>query len=433
MPDDVPLAQQPGQLTMSACPGGAISLGPGVATPSVSSSAPAVPLPAITPWLSGLARWDGFYAVIFSAVVALAAASGSGTARVIALAALAAMLPWYLLVGRPHMARAETGSDRRAYLYLAGELLLFAVAASQDPGAWFLAFAVCPLCFHMLQARAAIVPAVAFNLIGAAALAYREPNHNGYWQAAVTALFGIAFSWVYSGFVLGAIEQWRAQAELNAQLDRTRAELAQVSRQAGVLAERQRLAGDIHDTLAQGFSSILMLIQAADAQLEAAPSTVRGQLALAAQTARENLAEARTLVGNLAPAQLEPGNLEEALRRIAARAREELGVGATFETSGPRRQLAASTEVVLLRTGQEAIANVRKHAAAQKVTIRLTYLEDPAVLLEVTDDGAGFDPALVTGGYGLRGMRMRVDEVGGRVLVTSRPGQGTSVLVEVPG
>jgi signal transduction histidine kinase len=403
MPDDIPLAQPPGQLS----------------------------LPAITPWLSGLARWDRFYAVIFAAVVALAAASGSGTARVIVLAALAAMLPWYVLVGRPHLARTERGSDRRAYLYLAGELVLFAVAASQDPGVWFLAFALCPLCFHLLQARAAIVPAVALNLIGAAALAYREPNHNGYWQAAVTALFGITFSWVYSGFVLGTIEQWRAQAALNAQLDQTRAELARVSRQAGVLAERQRLAGEIHDTLAQGFSSILMLIQAADAQLASAPGTARGQLTLAAQTARENLAEARTLVGALAPAQLEPGNLEDALRRIAARAEDELGVRATFATSGPRRQLAASTEVVLLRAGQEAIANVRKHSGAQSVAIRLTYAES-AVRLEVTDDGAGFDPAAASGGYGLRGMRVRASEAGGRVQVTSRPGQGTCVLAEVP-
>jgi signal transduction histidine kinase len=404
MPDDVPLAQQPGQLS----------------------------LPVTTPWLTGLARWDRFYAVIFAAVVALAAASGSGPARVIVLAALAAMLPWYVLVGRPQMARTEGGSDRRAYVYLTGELVLFAVAASQDPGVWFLAFALCPMCFYMLQARAAIVPAVILNLIGAAALAYREPNHNGYWQAAVLALFGITFSWVYSGFVLGTIEQWRAQAELNAQLEQTRAELARVSRQAGVLAERQRLAGEIHDTLAQGFSSILMLVQAADAQLEAAPSTARGQLALAAQTARENLAEARTLVGALAPAQLEPGNLEDALRRIAARAGDELGVRASFETSGSPRQLAANTEVVLLRTGQEAIANIRKHAAARTVAIRLTYAES-AVVLEVTDDGAGFDPALEAGGYGLRGMRTRADEAGGRVQVTSQPGQGTCVLVEVPG
>jgi signal transduction histidine kinase len=415
MPDDVPLAQQPRRLT-----------------PAPGESAPSVPLPTITPWLTGLASWDRFYAAVFAGVVVLAAATATGTSRVVALAALAAMLPWYVLVGRPHMARPETGSDRRAYLYLGGLILLFGLAVSRDPGVWFLAFALCPQCFHLLRARAAIVPAVILNLAGAGSVAYHEPNHYGYWQAGVTAVFGITFSWVYSGFVLGAIQQWLAQASLNAQLDQTRAELAQVSREAGVLAERQRLAGEIHDTLAQGFSSILMLIQAADTQLEAAPPTARAQLSLAAQTARENLAEARTLVGGLAQAQLEPGTLEDALRRIADRARAELRVRATFETHGAGRQLAAGTEVVLLRTGQEAIANVRKHAAAHSVAIRLTYAE-AVVRLEVTDDGVGFDPAVVNGGYGLRGMRVRVGEAGGRVQVTSRPGQGTAVLVEVPG
>jgi signal transduction histidine kinase len=441
MPDDVPLAQQPRPMTVgvgpdgqreprgSRCPPEPAAL-PSAVAPGESS--PSAPIPVLTPWLSGLASWDRFYAAVFAGVVILTVATATGSMRAVALAALAAMLPWYLLVGRPHMARPDTGSDGRAYLYLAGLILLFGLAVWKSPGVWFLAFALCPQCFHMLRAKAAIVPAVILNLAGAASVAYHDPNHYGYSQAAVVAVFGIAFSWVYSGFVLGAIEQWVAQAGLNLQLEQTRAELAQVSREAGVLAERQRLAGEIHDTLAQGFSSILMLIQAADPQLQAAPSTARAQLALAAQTARENLAEARTLVGGLAQAQLEPGTLEDALGRIAERARDELGVRATFETTGLGRQLAAGTEVVLLRTGQEAIANVRKHAAAQSVGIRLGYAE-AVVRLEVTDDGVGFDPAAVNGGYGLRGMRVRVAEAGGQVQVTSRPGQGTSVLVEVPG
>jgi signal transduction histidine kinase len=447
MPDDVPLAQQPRRLTVGSCPveaaepGGQDASAPagqdacapvGQAAAGPGPLTPSVPLPAITPWLTGLARWDRFYAAVFAAVVVLTAATASGSARVIALTALAAMVPWYLLVGRPAMARPDTGSDRRGYLYLAGLIMLFALADSQDPSVWFLAFALCPQCFHVLRARAAIWPAILLNLIGAGSIAYYEPNRSGYSQAVAVAAFAIVFCQAYSGFVLGVIEQWMAQAELNWQLEQTRAELALVSREAGVLAERQRLAGEIHDTLAQGFSSILMLIQAADAQLEPAPSTARNQLELAAQTARENLAEARMLVGGLASAQLGPGALEDALRRIAERAADELGVRATFETTGPGRQLAAGTEVVLLRTGQEAIANVRKHAAARSVAIRLSYAE-LAVRLEVSDDGVGFDPEVVNGGYGLRGMRMRVDEAGGQVHVTSRPGSGTSVQVEVPG
>jgi signal transduction histidine kinase len=175
-----------------------------------------------------------------------------------------------------------------------------------------------------------------------------------------------------------------------------------------------------------------MLIQAAEAQLERSPATARRQLGLAAQTARENLAEARTLVGGLASAQLQAGTLEDALRRLTERTSAELGLKASFAVDGTSRQLPAATEVVLLRTGQEALANVRKHAAACNVAVRLCYVGD-RVRLEVTDDGSGFDPALVSGGYGLRGMRARVDEAGGTMAVRSACAQGTSVQVEVPG
>ncbi|MBO0836572.1 MAG: sensor histidine kinase, partial [Actinobacteria bacterium] len=131
-------------------------------------------------------------------------------------------------------------------------------------------------------------------------------------------------------------------------------------------------------------------------------------------------------------AQLQAGTLTDALRRITERSAAELGITASFDASGPERQLPAATEVVLLRTGQEALANVRKHAAAGLVAVRLCYAADQ-VQLEVTDDGAGFDPAGVNGGYGLRGMRGRVAEAGGSVTVRSGHGEGTSVLVEVPG
>jgi signal transduction histidine kinase len=424
MPDDLSLAQQSRRLT-DGDPARPDRRGrpdrPGVAGPVVDSA-----------WISGLANWDTFYAIVFAGVVAICAVTGSGWHRAVPLAALAAMVPWYLLVGRPHMARTERASDRRAYVYLTGVVVLFAIADIVNANVWFVAFALCPQCFHILRARTAIWPAIAVNVIGALSIAYWERTAAGYATAIGVAAFGIVFAKVYSGFVLGLYEQSVAQADLIAQLDQTRSELAEVSHSAGTLAERQRLAGEIHDTLAQGFSSILMLIQAADAQLTESPGAAHAQLELAAQTARENLAEARILVGGLAPAQLEPGNLEAALRRVAARAGAELGISATFETAGPGRQLAAATEVVLLRTGQEAIANVRKHAAAQCVTIRLSYAA-ACVRLEVCDDGTGFDPGLVSGGYGLRGMRARVAEAGGQVRVSSRPEDGTSVLVEVPG
>jgi signal transduction histidine kinase len=407
MPDDVPLAQQTRRLTTAADP--------------VRES----------PWLSRTGPWETFYGIVYAGAFVIVSADLHGPERVVALSALAAMVPWYLLVGRPQIFSAEPGSVSRGLVYVTGLLLLYAVAASQDPSAWFLAFAAQPQCFSVLRRRLALWPSLAINLVGAASLIYRDPHPSGFAEAAGLAAFGITFALVYSGYVVGIIEQSEQRASLISQLEVTRAELAQVSREAGALAERQRLATDIHDTLTQGFSSILMLVQAAQAQLETSPSDAREQLELAAQTARENLGEARTLVGGLASPLLQPGALEDALRRITERSGAELGISASFATAGASRRLPAATEVVLLRTGQEALANVRKHASAGNVTVLLCYTAGN-VRLEVTDDGVGFDPRLIDGGYGLRGMRGRVDEAGGTVTVRSEPAQGTSVLVEVP-
>ena len=421
MPDDVPLAAQPGQLTPARTPAEFLPGPAALASPVGSSDA----------WDTGMARWDLFYAIVFVAALIIVEVSSHGTQRVVGLGALAAMLPWYLLVGRPHILSAESKPSVGGTVYLTGIVALFAVAASQDPNTWYLAFALCPQCYHVTTARRAIVPAVALNLIGAASVGYAEHSGSGVAIAVGLAAFGIAFAVIYSGYMLRIIEQSTERADLITQLEATRAELAGVSREAGALAERQRLASEIHDTLAQGFSSILMLMQAAEAQLERSPGTARGQLELAAQTARDNLAEARTLVSGLAPAQLQAGTLTDALRRITGRSAAELGIDARFEIAGPDRALPAAIEVVLLRTGQEALANVRKHAAASTVTVLLCYSAD-VVRLEVTDDGVGFDPAVVNGGYGLRGMRGRVAEAGGIVTVSSAPGDGTSVQVEVP-
>jgi signal transduction histidine kinase len=214
------------------------------------------------------------------------------------------------------------------------------------------------------------------------------------------------------------------------ELSQTREQLAAAHHEAGVLAERHRLAGEIHDTLAQGFTSIVTLIQAATAGLEPG-ATARDHLDLALKTARDNLAEARALVSALSPAELDGSTLGDAIARVA----ETAGTGgdATIrsEVSGSKRSLPTTTEVVLLRVAQEALANVRKHAAARQVDVGLSYTDD-AVLLTVTDDGRGFDPDAVSGGYGLRGMRERVWQAGGTITVRTAPGEGTVVRAEVP-
>lgn len=129
---------------------------------------------------------------------------------------------------------------------------------------------------------------------------------------------------------------------------------------------------------------------------------------------------------DLAAAQLDGGTLPDALRRLS----QAPGADASFGLSGTPRPLPMATEVVLLRVCQEALANVRKHACAQSAAVRLGYTPD-AVRLEVSDDGTGFDPARVNGGFGLRGMRTRVAEAGGTLTVRSSPGTGTQVSAMV--
>src|SRR5262249_44878023 len=162
----------------------------------------------------------------------------------------------------------------------------------------------------------------------------------------------------FGTWIVRIIDQSMERAELIKRLDAAQAELAEVSRRAGTLAERQRLAGEIHDTLAQGLTSIVMLLQAADAEIGTDPPEARRLVRLAPQTAGEGLAEARAMVAALTPAHLEAGPLDEALARLTARIGAELGIGARFEVTGTARALPAAAEVVLLRAGQEALANV---------------------------------------------------------------------------
>ncbi|MDJ0340682.1 sensor histidine kinase [Streptomyces sp. H10-C2] len=231
----------------------------------------------------------------------------------------------------------------------------------------------------------------------------------------------------------------------------TRDELAAAQREAGRLAERQRLAREIHDTLAQGLSSIVLLTRAADSALPAAGAgteTARARIQEAGRTASENLAEARRFVQDLTPSALEDAALPEALRRVTA------GFGSgpqtapytapkvAFRLDGDPYPLPIEAEVALLRLTQEALANVARHARARNAAVTLVFL-DGQVTLDVYDDGVGFTPqdpkapqAPLAAGeratFGLHGMRERIAELGGTLTVESAPGEGTAVAAALP-
>ncbi|HEX5299594.1 MAG TPA: sensor histidine kinase [Streptosporangiaceae bacterium] len=392
------------------------------------------PAPRQAGWIVAEPRWDAYYAVVFAACVAIVEAGKLDAAgRIACTAALAAMVPWYLFLGRPLMSTvgATRATGARGIVYLAGLVVLFTIAQSQNANAWFLAFALLPMCFHVTTLRHGLVFVVILNVIAGALVVRRDPGLPGALTAVGIVVFAVSFSYAYSRWVMKVIEQSLERAALIEQLEATRAELAAAHHEAGVQAERHRLAGEIHDTLAQGFTSIVTLLQAAQASLGDA-SPARRHLDLALVTARENLAEARTLVTTLTPAPLEAGTLGDSVHRVTGATGAQAGIVARAEVTGTPRRLPTGTEVVLLRVCQEALANVRQHAAAHQVRVRLCY-GGSGVRLTVTDDGKGFDPAGPDGGYGLKGMADRVGLVGGTVEVTSAPGAGTEVRAEVPG
>jgi signal transduction histidine kinase len=214
--------------------------------------------------------------------------------------------------------------------------------------------------------------------------------------------------------------------------------LVEEGRQIGVLAERQRLAREIHDTLAQGFTSIVMHLEAAEQALPANPQTALGHINWARGTARESLAEARHVVWALRPEILEGVSLLDAIERLATRWSEESSVNTSTDIIGTPRPLPTHAEAILLRATQEALANVRKHAHARNVAVTLSYMVD-MVALDVRDDGVGSDPAQahqdngnVAEGFGLTAMRERVEQQGGKMIVESAPGDGTTLVVELP-
>lgn len=208
----------------------------------------------------------------------------------------------------------------------------------------------------------------------------------------------------------------------------------------GVVRERQRLSHEIHDTLAQGFTSIVMNLEAAEGTLPSEPETAHQYIDQARSIARESLAEARRLMWALRPDTPERSSLHDTLARLAESWAERSSVDASAVVTGAPHSLTPEIEVTLLRVAQEALNNCRKYAQASQVMITLSYMKN-LVTLNVQDDGVGFDPdqlrtsepgAQSTGGFGLVGMRERVEQLRGTLLLESAPGEGSTLMVAIP-
>jgi signal transduction histidine kinase len=294
----------------------------------------------------------------------------------------------------------------------------------------FALFAVCPLAFMTLDLREAIFVVVPANLLPVFDSLIEDGWRTTLYGFIPGTLLTITFAVLLGTWIHRIVSQSEERAQLIRELEASREEVSRLSREAGVAGERARLAAEIHDTLAQGFTSLVTLVQAAESELDGDRAKARRHLELAARTARENLGEARALVAGLMPSALGTGSLDEAIRRQLERLAEETPIKATYRVEGESTGLPTVTEVVLLRAVQESLTNVRKHSGASEVSIRLR-VNGSAARLRVADDGAGFDTSRPPDGFGLVGMRSRAAQVGGSLSVHSGE-SGTTVELEVP-
>ncbi len=387
-----------------------------------------------------------------SVVVTVIIKSGAGKPLLIDLALSGAAAGWMLWMVTLHP--AWTKRPPLMAIYFAGVVALMAALVLRAP--WFGFFA------WTGYLQTVYLPSGRWRLAGIAAVAVvMGTSQNGGLPspdpASVSAYLIfvlinvlVAGALVWFGVISGEQNVKRKRlveelAEANRRLETMleenaglHAQLLAQAREAGVFDERQRMAREIHDTLAQGFTGIIAQLEAAK-QAGEDRGLWRWHVDRAQALAKESLTEARRSVQALKPEPLEDSRLPEAIADVTGRWSEVSGVTASFEVTGEPRQMPAQVEVTLFRVAQEALANVAKHARASRVGLTLSYMED-VVLLDVRDDGVGFALGSPSSNgqsraghrFGLCAMRQRLQQVGGNLEIESAPGEGTTINASVP-
>ncbi|GAA2189167.1 hypothetical protein GCM10009786_21270 [Leucobacter alluvii] len=353
-------------------------------------------------------------------------------------APLAALALWYLAVGRRVMLRAvrdlpATAADA---LFLVGLVLLVGVAtfgvtsyATLQTIGYPLVWTVARRYREAVAWSAALAVAVCIGFVGPG-----DPfgRAGGFWGAFAVSALSLVFALVMGTWITGIHAQGERHRELAEALRRSQHEVAALSEAAGASAERERISRDLHDTLTQTLTGLVMLSEQVDRALAAGDAAAaRERLERVRSAARESLQEARVLVATTQP--LGDGGLEASIERTVTRLREDTGLLVTCELES--LQLDRERQVMLLRATQEGLANARKHAQATRISVMLVRGDDGSVVLRVDDDGVGPEAAgggASVGGYGLSGLADRIRGVGGEVRFGDRPGCGARLEVRLP-
>jgi len=316
---------------------------------------------------------------------------------------------------------------KRGVLYLVPGWLIWGGLISLTPDSLLLIGIFFPLVFSRFPIRWATGLTI-FQTLGVYFL-YIMVYPTEQWFLILTFILGLLIiSTIMGAFISSIIKQSTERQRLIDELTKSRANLMRVEREAGRLNERQRLARDIHDTLAQHFTSIIMHLAAVK---HSNPESVQSEVQQAEDVAREGLDEIRRIVWDMQPEQIEKASLIEAVEELAARWSAENSVQVKMAVTGTPRSLTSSAETALLRISQEAMHNINKYAQAKNVNITFSFMEDIFVM-DIADDGLGFEPSNIKNGFGMKTMRDRAEELSGSFTIESERGAGTAIAVSIP-
>ncbi|MDY0908874.1 sensor histidine kinase [Microbacterium sp. CFBP9034] len=351
----------------------------------------------------------------------------------IALASIVVFVLGYVLVGRAAIGNPPAGWRFPVFLGVAA--LALGVGTAAAPFVAMLQTLAYPLAWVIgdTRRRGILASFIIAGSVFAGVLIGGGFTAGAAVSGATTAAFSVVFATALGLWIASIAEYGEERARLLAELTAAQAQVEALSRGRGASEERERLARDIHDTLAQTLAGLVILAerggrQSRDGESDAAATTI----ATVEQVARDALNEARALVARTAAVPSEPA-FEGAVERLVERFRAQGGATIALEIGAVAGSLERDAQVVLLRCLQESLSNVAKHAGAAHAVVRVAVAEDGAARLEVVDDGAGFETGTPRSGFGIEGMRERVALAGGRLEVESRPGAGTALRVLLPG
>lgn len=341
----------------------------------------------------------------------------------------AALFVWYFSTLRI----GERGWLKRPLwlvIYFVIGWLIWYVLANLNSFFFFLLFVLFPYVFMTGQVPWSIVLMVILNALVLITLNRISSDLAAPWMLIVGLTTAGAVLLGY--FVKDIIHQSEERQRLIAELRAAREHLAQTQHEGGILSERQRLAGELHDTIAQGLIGIVTHLEAAENAASNGTVNLPDHLEQAKTIARSSLQETRRFIWAMRSVVFEDRAFGDGLRHILESWSKSSNLPENLVITGTEYALPPEYEFTILRVIQESLANIARHAGASQATVTLSYTPD-AILLDIYDDGCGFDPINTQGrGFGLINMRYRVGQLGGTLTVESESGEGTTIMAHFP-